>query len=276
MSSVIERLAEAYPQLFLDPDKDTQEAYRRVVLRGEDPEMKCLDHYQGSEYDQLETVETPVGKVRVATLGNRKDFELVMRSFMAAKVGPLSRIPETQGAAMLSLFNWPRIHRHLASFPEEERVAEFKRFISVKENYIDPMIVLSRGPYSGVAASLLGSTDEEWIARSDTIRRYHELTHVICRRLYPDQVDAVRDELIADAVGLYAAYGNLDVEKEQLFLGIQDGRYIGGRLENYAEAPDQQAGIVCIQLERMKKCIDAHLGVEPFDLIPLLMDNRQP
>ena len=67
--------------------------------------------------------------------------------------------------------------------------------------------MLSWGPYSGVSAEAAGCSEEEWLALSDTIRRYHELTHVICRRLYPEDVDPVRDELIADAVGLYAAYG---------------------------------------------------------------------
>lgn len=46
-----------------------------------------------------------------------------------------------------------------------------------------------------------------WIRASDDIRKYHELTHFVCRRLYPDLIDKVRDELIADAVGICAAFG---------------------------------------------------------------------
>ena len=41
--------------------------------------------------------------VRVATFGNRHDFELVMRGLMAAKDGPEKKIPATQGAAMLTV-----------------------------------------------------------------------------------------------------------------------------------------------------------------------------
>ena len=33
-TSGLERLAADYPQLYLNPDADTQETYRRVVLRG--------------------------------------------------------------------------------------------------------------------------------------------------------------------------------------------------------------------------------------------------
>ena len=275
MKDLIAALAADYPQLYLDPDRDPQEAYRRVVLRGETPEAGSLAHYIGDPQDRSETADTPAGPVRVVTLGNRRDFELVLRGLMAVKDGPLAPIPGSQGAAMLTVFNWPRIRAHLARFPEAERDAEFKRFTAVRENYIDRLVVLSRGPYSGVSAEAVGLSGDEWLAFSDTIRRYHELTHVICRRLYPGDVDPIRDELIADAVGLYAAFGRFDPETEKHFLGIRDGRYVGGRLENYTDAPEKQAGSVCSALERMKEAIDARPGKEPFDLIPALMNQQR-
>ncbi len=273
--SVLERLAAVYPQLYLDPDQDSAETYRRVVLKGVEPDKKSLTHYSGDACDSDETVETPVGPVRVVTLGNRRDFELVMRGLLAAKEGPLVPIPASQGAAMITVFNWPRIHAHLADFPEEEQAAEFKRFISVKANYIDSLVVMSRGPYSNVGAEAVGHTEEEWLALSDTIRRYHELTHVISRRLYPEEIDPVRDELIADAVGLFAAYGHFDPEKEKLFLGIKGRQYVGGRLENYTDEPEKLAGPVSDELDHMKELTGAQEVGEPFDLIPVLVSNRK-
>ena len=272
MSAVLEHLAAEYPQLRLDPDSDTLESYRRVVLRGEEPETKRLDHYTGDQYDRMETVDTPVGSVRVVTLGNRKDFELVLRGLMAAKNGPMAPIPASQGAAMLTVFNWPRIRAHLAGFPEEEQDAEFRRFTSVKANYTDMLVILSRGPYSHVDAAEVGCTEEEWLELSDTIRRYHELTHVICRRLYPDEIDPVRDELIADAVGLYAAFGRFDPDVEKQFLGVRDGLYVGGRLGNYTDEPEKLAGPVSAALRRIQQVIDAQKWTEPFALIPVLMN----
>ena len=271
--NVIEKLAEAYPQLYLNPDTDPQEEYRRVVLRGEEPGRKSLVHYTGDPFDRLETADTPAGPVKVATLGNRRDFELVVRGLMAAKSGPLADVPESQGASMMMLFNWPRIHAHLAEYPEEEQSAEFKRFTADKQNYIDMLVVLSRGPYSHVDA-VPGYSGEEWLAISDTIRRWHELTHVVCRRLYPDDVDAVRDELIADAVGLYAAFGCFDPETEKKFLGIRDERYTGGRLGNYTETPDELAAAVCRELDRIREIIDELAPAGPFDLIPHLMGHQ--
>ena len=273
MTNVLERLAADYPQLYLNPDTDSQEAYRRVVLRGEEPEAKSLAHYRGDPADREEVMETPAGSVRVVTLGNRQDFELALRGLMAAKDGPEAVIPESQGAAMLTVFNWPRIHAHLALYPEEERAAEFKRFTAVRENYIDMLVLLSRGPYSHVDAATMGETEEEWLEHSDTIRRYHELTHVICRRLCPGDIAPIRDELVADAVGLYAAYGCFDPETEKLFLGIRDGRYVGGRLGNYTDTPEALTAPVCAALERMLATMEEETGTEPFLLIPALMKD---
>ena len=72
MTDMLAELAAEYPQLFLDPDTDTQETYRRVVLRGEMPEAGSLAHYVSDPHDAMETVDTPAGPVRVVTLGNRR------------------------------------------------------------------------------------------------------------------------------------------------------------------------------------------------------------
>ena len=275
MSSVLERLAADYPQLYLNPDTVTQESYRRVVLRGETPQAKSLTHYRGDPADREEVMETPAGSVRAVTLGNRQDFELALRGLMAAKDGPEAVIPESQGAAMLTVFNWPRIHANLALYPEEERAAEFKRFTAVRENYVDMLVLLSRGPYSHVDAAAVGETEAAWLEHSDTIRRYHELTHVICRSIYPGDIAPIRDELVADAVGLYAAYGCFDPETEKLFLGIRDGRYVGGRLGNYTDAPESLTEAVGDALERVRATIDNQTETEPFQLIPALMQAAE-
>ncbi len=272
MCDVIKKLAADYPQLYLNPDTDTAESYRRVVLQGEEPGTKSLAHYRGDPFDRLETIISPVGPVKAVTLGNRLDFETVLRGMMAAKYGPLAPIPKSQGAAMLTVFNWPRIRAHLNTFPEEERSAEFRRFTLDRANYTDTLVILSRGPYSNTDAAALGLSEEEWLGLSDTIRRFHEITHVICRRLYPDNIDSVRDEAIADAVGLFAAFGRFDPEKAALFLGIKDGRYIGGRLENYTDDPEREAARAADLLDMIGKVVGLRKAADAFDLIPPLME----
>ena len=135
------------------------------------------------------------------------------------------------------------------------------------------LVVLSRGPYSNVDAVTAGCGADEWLELSDTIRRYHELTHVICRRKYPEDVNAVRDELVADAVGLYAAFGYFNVEMEKQFLGITGEQYTGGRLGNYTDEPEKIIKIVCGALDQIKKIADGKDWAGPFDLIPELMNS---
>lgn len=250
--TVIEQLAETYPQLYLDPDKADTGEYKSCVLQGKRPEECSLSHFAMDERDSAESVETPAGTAQVITLHNRHDFEVLVRCMMAAKNGPRDIIPATMGASTIVAFNWPKINAHKAAFFEEQQAAgvafpdwsaEFKRFTSVKANYQDLLIVLSRGPYSNVTAAQVSEcmkaagrsavSEDEWTEMSAGIRKYHELTHFVCRNLYPDKIDEVWDELVADAAGIYGAAGEYLPELEELFLGISDGRYTGGRLENY-------------------------------------------
>ena len=77
--------------------------------------------------------------------------------------------------------------------------------------------------------------EEEWIQRSVRIRLYHELTHFICRKFWPEKKDALRDEIYADCIGLVAAFDDYDTYLAKLFLGIDKEQYRkGGRLEHYA------------------------------------------
>ena len=79
-ASPVSRLAARYPQLLLaieEHAKDTPE-YKDVVLRGK-PVFGEPD-FLGSPEDELSTVDTPVGRVDVLTLGNREDFEHALRA----------------------------------------------------------------------------------------------------------------------------------------------------------------------------------------------------
>lgn len=249
---VIAQLAETYQQLYLDPDHTPADAYKAVVLKGDRPVSCSLSHFHMDERDKLESIDTSAGTAEVITLCDRHDFEMFIRCMMAAKHGPQYEVPPSMGASTIVAFNWPKIASHKQKFFEEQQAAgvlipdwsaEFRRFTAVRENYQDLLIVLSRGPYSNVSEeqvnAVLAETEhgslkqDEWIEKSDTIRKYHELTHFVCRKLYPDKIDEIWDELVADAVGIYAAFGEYDRELEELFLGIRAGKYTGGRLENY-------------------------------------------
>lgn len=241
---VIEVLAETYQQLYLDPAKEeSAEGYQQIVRRGEAAPEKTLAHFQTTEKDKLEIVNTPVGKVQVVTFAARCDFETFFQ--IMANRCVMAEIPRTQGASILDgVINWRKIEAHQEAFfadakrngeSDPDWGAEFKRFTSDKQNFKDALVVLSVGPYSGLDASAAGFSEQEWTAYSHSIRMYHECTHFICRRMCPEKIDALWDELVADAVGIYITLGHYDRQLADQCLGIENGRYKGGRLENYLD-----------------------------------------
>ena len=246
MESILKPLAEIYPQLYLTPGTEgAEEAYARIVRRGEDAPAHSLAPFRGSALDEITTEKTPAGEVQVITLGDRQDFELFLQ-IMAHRCTP-AEIPATQGASILDgVVNWPRIHAHREAWLAGGGnplgwVDEFRRFTSEPRNYKDALIILSVGPYSAVRAEAAGMAEDEWIAASHRIRKAHECTHFICRRMFPDRINAIWDELAADAVGLYAAFGRYDIRLAERFLGVTPDGYAGGRLENYAGGEDLDA-----------------------------------
>ena len=241
-SEVIENLAQIYKQLYLRPGEGAS-MYGAVIKLGLEPEPKDLSHFITDPKDTCLYSVTPAGDIRVITLNNRKDFETFL-IIMGNKCREYE-IPATQGACILDgVINRPR---YLAGDPD------FK----------DAIVILSVGPYSGVSYDRTPFTEDEWIRLSHTIREYHECTHFVCRRMFREKIDPIWDELIADAVGIIAATGSYDTALANTFLGITDGKYTGGRLENYTD-PNEILPRVISTIESIKAESDMKKW-EPFE-----------
>lgn len=247
---VIEELAKVYPQLYLPPCEESIRLYPEIVLRGRPAPAKELAHFHCSPVDDCHMIATPAGEVRTVTLGNRCDFVTFLQ-IMGNRCVPVS-VPDTQGAVFLDGV----INREVPFMPKK-----------------DALIVLSIAPYSGVPAEELGFGAEEWLAYSHTIRLYHECTHFICYRLHPGARDAVRDELTADAVGIIAAFGKYDRTMAERFLGIGDGRYIGGRLENYTAQPEAILPAIDRMLTNIEQKARENAHLTPMELA-ICLDNE--
>ena len=265
----ISRLAKKYPQLLLPiraGEKETEE-YRAAVLSG--APLSAEPDFIGSPGDSLSVAETPAGKAEILYLENREDFEHAFRA-LAHRCEPVE-IPASVGATTIrGLINWEKIHNHEKEYlqsGENDWDLEFRRFTAEKANYLDSLILLSSGDYSNVSAE----------TKSVTIRKYHELTHFICRALYPDDVDAVRDEVIADLIGLVAAFGDYDVHLAETFLGIEGECFReGGRLSYYTDAghlPETVARAGQL-IGRCAGRISSENKSDPFRLIPILMGRH--
>ncbi len=280
---VIETLADTYRQLFVVPGGGAKEKYLDIVQRGLEPDSRDLSHFITSDEDSITYEETPAGKVSVITLGRREDFVTFLR-IMAYRCEMVD-IPDTQGASILDgVINWRKIERHKIKFLEslgnkEDAVKawkeEFGRFTSDRRNFKDTLIILSIGPYSAVPAAKLELSDKEWTALSSKIRKYHECTHFICRKLYPEKKDAVWDELVADAVGIAAAFGKYDPDMGKLFLGIEGDTYTGGRLENYSDVDVRLTQKVSGVLDSFSSIAAEHPEADPYELAIMLEEKME-
>lgn len=281
--NVLPTLAETYPQLYLAPGDESIEKYKSVVRRGKAPETKSLSHFITNERDSCLTESTPAGKIRIVTLNMREDFETFL-NIMANRCVK-KEIPVTQGASIIDgIANWKKINAYKEEYYKAELESgrlpdwpsEFKRFTTDKSNYLDAIILLGVGAYSGIPAERFGLEHEEWIEYSHKIRKSHECTHFICRRKYPLQKDAVWDEVVADAIGIMAAFGKIDIAMEGAFLGVNESGYFGGRLENYVGAGeiDETAKKVYGLLLEIEKFANEHIGIQPFDFVELLEEKQ--
>ena len=95
-------------------------------------------------------------------------------------------------------------------------------------------IILSQKPYSNVPAAELGLTDEEdYKKKSFFLRRGHECTHYFTRQTYGKTNNILHDEVMADFIGMYEAFGFYKAEWFLRFMGIIEGS--GKRLSFYTK-----------------------------------------
>lgn len=274
--TVFVQLAERFPQMMLAPapGRSQTAVWRGAALRGQPVEGGALSHFIGSNEDRLWTEPTPAGEVQVLFLKHRGDFECCYQ-ILACRCEPKA-LPATMGAVTLDGLNdWGAIHTHMAAYAaagHRDANAEFRRFTADPGNYKATLVLLSDGPYSAVPAAETPWDEPEWLRLSLSIRLYHELTHVVCRRRWPDQKHAVFDELLADCMGLDFALGRYDPALARRFLGLDAaGRYLGGRLENYLR-PEEKADALAARVNALLEELAARCAASSAHGWPLLME----
>ncbi|MCC7054309.1 MAG: hypothetical protein IT355_13665 [Gemmatimonadaceae bacterium] len=194
---------------------------------------------------QLRLHQTAVGRLPVLVVGERTDFESLVRAFVHRNE-PVP-VPPSMGACLVAGYNnWDRVARHRRDWARtveargdvaspEEWAAEFRRFSADKSGYQDRFMLLSTGPYSNVSAASLGLETPEWLRLSVAIRLDHECAHYVTRRMFGAMRQTVLDELLADHAGLLHAQGTFPAAWFLRFMGLENAPAYraGGRLENY-------------------------------------------
>ncbi len=99
------------------------------------------------------------------------------------------------------------------------------------------VLLLNYAPYSNIPAEALGLPEEEWLERSHRLRRRHECAHYETLRIFGDMQNHALDEILADALGQIAAFGDFDGDRQRIFFGLTRGRdTCDGRLSFYCQS----------------------------------------
>jgi len=223
------------------------EDYIAAVRRGLVSEQASGLELNYPEKIEMYIYDSIAGKIPIITVKYRPDFVTMLRA-LAMKNEP-EHIPESMGACIISGFNnWDRIHRYKRSWilrnPFHNTDAswhdEFKNLIPQKMLYQDTFILLSNGYYSGISAEDMGFSEMEWNRLSLIIRREHECAHYFKLKAFKILPNSLKDEIIADYMGIIAAMGFFRADWLLRFMGLEAfPKYRkGGRLENYVQNID--------------------------------------
>lgn len=220
------------------------EAYRAATRRGDLSAAALSSGCQLVAPEGIRIVihESPAGAIPLIIIPERADFVTLVRA-LTARNAP-EPVPESLGALSVGGYNnWDRVRRYRIAWEAAGGVGnwhdEFQRLVPRKELYQDRFVLVSTGPYSGVAAATLGLDPDEWAALSTTIRAEHETTHYFTRRVFGTARSNLFDEIVADTMGILAAAGRFRQDWLLHFMGLADypAYRSGARFENYLGDP---------------------------------------
>lgn len=239
---LFEELAQRFPTLYVAPGPDAEDAYKLAFTRGIVPAEKSLSHFVGSESDWLRVEQTPAGPVEVLFLSRREDFETFLRCTVYR--GRLEAILPSVGAMTIGgLPDWRLV-----------RAGE--------KSYRITLVLISEGPYSALPAERTPYGEDEWIEVSRDIRLYHELAHVVCRRLMPGDVLPVWDELTADFHGLLRATGNYDPALARAFMDLRHAQYLTEEQLARKDEVLSEIGVACNRMAELVRDVDVEQSYE--------------
>ncbi|MBQ3301536.1 MAG: hypothetical protein IJH04_05280 [Eggerthellaceae bacterium] len=279
-SDVIAALAKRFPQLHVAPAEDALEANRAAAGRGVVPANANLDHFLTSPDDLLREVDTPAGTVEVVFLKERVDFETFLQ-IVGYKSQPVP-IARTIGAVTYrGLADWGQVANAYMDYIAsggDDWPGEFRRLAKQPGAFRTEIVIISEGPYSNISADETAYTHDEWIRVSREIRLHHECAHVVCRRMLPEDVLAVWDEITADVVGLLFATGSYDVDLAARFLGVTASGFADGRLSEYLDdSQSSRIDDIAVEVHNAIERIGAMCGADeksdPFGFLLQLKAN---
>lgn len=160
--------------------------------------------WQNIEGLKISFIQTLGGKLPVIDTSNHDDF-LNIEALVNGR-NNLLKLPPTVNAFTISAKN--------------EKIRSHR------------LILLNRAPYSNIPAEKLNLRNDEWLEISHAVRLYHEAAHYETLRILGGMKNHALDEILADAMGQIAAFGNYSAARQRLFFGL-NGKECTGRLSFY-------------------------------------------
>ena len=281
-TQTIEALARRFPQLYVAPAEGAEAAHRLAAGRGQAPGGATLDHFVRSDADELLEVQTTAGPVEVLFLERREDFSTFLQ--IIGKRSSPEPIPPTIGAMTYrGIADWQAVEKARIEYIASggtQWPKEFARLARIPGTFRTELVVVSQGPYSNIPATQTPYQEDEWLRISRDIRLNHECAHVVCRRVMPQDILPIWDEVTADMVGLLCACGTYDADLASRFLGVTSEGFAGGRLAEYLD--DGQRGDIDRLSRKVHEAVlsiahmlqDGSAATDPFEL--LLDLKRKP
>ena len=244
-NDVFIELKKCFPQLNfpIETEIEKSELYKDIVLKWKTDAVNLEVSLELTDVKSLNLKlhNSIVGKIPILTVQNKEDFTSIIQSFLY-KNNPIP-IPPSMGAVFINgINNWQRLHsvknNWLSNHPLGNWTNEFSSNVMPNKSlYKDKLIILSTKPYSNVAASQLGLSEDLWISYSILIRQEHECAHLYTLKRYGHASNNLHDELIADYIGIIKTFGNYNKEWMLIFMGLEKyPKYRNGaRLENYVK-----------------------------------------
>jgi hypothetical protein len=193
------------------------EAFVSAWKQAEEGKYPLFPAVDLNRYNSLETrlFQSFGGRIPVMHMKDRTEFEELICAIFYK--GEKREIPKSMGA--LAIKGWKDI------LGQSHRA-----------------ILLSDGYYSAVQPDEISLTPEEWREKSYILRMIHECAHYYTLRAYGFMNNALKDELIADAMGIIEAFGEYRADLFLRFVGLENYPEYrqGGRLQNYLPK-DRQA-----------------------------------
>ncbi len=217
---------------------------------------------------------------RVLVLADREDFSRCV-SALCRQCRPLTLPPTIGAMTVFGVRNALKIDQWREDLSEAEREAwpeTLKRGLAERKALLtDDVILLTEGEYSHVPAADTPYAPDEWRLISLTIRMYHELSHVYARSVFPQNKEAVRDEVIADAIGLVAATGRYDAALAARLIGVSEDRVLeDGRIHFYLsdEPPDALLARVRWMISDIARAWERAGNIEPMGFLHRLEEEK--